>query len=305
MKIYGNKQILNTLSSMIENDRLAQSFLIYGDAGLGKKTIAAYIASAITGASNPYAHPDIIFVEHSGKTSGFSVADLRKVCADAYVIPNTSDRKVYILSDCDNISTAAQDTLLKIIEEPPLNVHFIFTVTDKNTFLATILSRVISLGATECSFEECIEALQPDYSKEQIEEAFSVFHGNIGLMKGYLSDENVKSLVEKAKNITTSITDKDEYSLLSELNSLAGDKSSARAVFTMLDKIIRDACSIKVSSKSIIGCYKEGSEKLSGCFSLKKLQNIHIMLSDSVKELDTNVNLAIEMASICSGIINI
>ena len=57
------------------------------------------------------------------------------------------------------MSVPAQNTLLKLIEEPPLHAVFIFTSSTKSVFLPTILSRIISLGVNEVSHEDCRKAL--------------------------------------------------------------------------------------------------------------------------------------------------
>ena len=61
---------------------------------------------------------------------------------------------MYIFSDADSIQLPAQNSLLKIVEEPPEFVYFIFTAASKDVFLPTIISRVISLGMSQCSEDE-------------------------------------------------------------------------------------------------------------------------------------------------------
>ena len=77
-------------------------------------------------------HPDVIYPEKSGKLGGYSVNCAREVIADAYVKPNNSSGcKVYIFADCHNVDTRTQNTLLKLIEEPPEYAYFIFTCGSK------------------------------------------------------------------------------------------------------------------------------------------------------------------------------
>ena len=304
-KIFGNRMVLDTFESMLKNNRVAHAFLIFGAKGLGKKSIATYMASRIAETAHPFSHPDIIFAQHSGKTNGFSVADLRKICSDAYIIPNTSERKVYVFNDCDNISTAAQDTLLKIVEEPPPYAHFIFTASDKSIFLPTIISRVISLGVSECSYEECKEALSGDYSIEDINEAYSVFSGNIGLMKEYLIGGSLKTAVSVTKDITESIISGNEYDMLKSLSGLDNDREMAKTVLSMVDKVIRDCSVMKISEVGPISCYSKGAKKLSDSISVKKAGIIHGITEKTLKELDTNVNLSIMLSSYCAQLISI
>ena len=46
-KIYSNKNVINTLTSMISSERLSHAFLLFGEKGLGKKTLAGYISAQI------------------------------------------------------------------------------------------------------------------------------------------------------------------------------------------------------------------------------------------------------------------
>lgn len=98
-KIYGNKFALDTFEAMFKSGRLPHSFLIYGEKGLGKKTLAKYLSAALLcekGTGIPCGecrscrnaekgvHPDIIYPEHSGKLNTYTVEACRHVCADAF-----------------------------------------------------------------------------------------------------------------------------------------------------------------------------------------------------------------------------
>ena len=113
-KIYGNRFFLDTVRGMFSSGRIAHSFLIYGEKGLGKKTAADYLAAAILCEKQNgipcgecrscrnaagKVHPDIIYPEHSGKLSTYTVETCRRVCADSYIAPNNGNAKVYIFSD--------------------------------------------------------------------------------------------------------------------------------------------------------------------------------------------------------------
>ena len=313
-KIYGNENVTNTLTSMIDSGRVAHAFLLFGENGLGKKTIAANIAAQIVSSGNtsghtinPMSHPDIIWVEHSGAKQGFSVETLRDLCADAFILPNNGEKKVYILADCDNISVLAQNTLLKIVEEPPKFTHFIFTAQSKSIFLPTVLSRVISLGVAECSDKECRDALSDKgYTDEAlINEALFSFSGNIGMCLGYLEDGELRKSVELVRNITDSIINKSEYQLLKALTLLENNRQLAKTVFSMLDKIVRDSCVWKINSGKDIGCYPDGARRLSGVFSSRKAIKLHEIFQNAMIAVDGNVNMSIEMSSICGQIADI
>ena len=94
-------------------------------------------------------HPDI-FIIGQGSVSVNDIRDLRE---KAYLAPNESDRKIFILENIGAFNVQSQNALLKILEEPPKNVFFILTATSKNTVLQTVLSRVCTLAPREHNTE--------------------------------------------------------------------------------------------------------------------------------------------------------
>ena len=189
MKLYGNEHALAALEAMCTSGRLPHSFLIYGEQGTGKKTLAWYLAARLLceGAQKPCGsckpchnlehrqHPDVMEIPHSGKTGGFSVESIRRVCADAYKTPNNGMRKLYLFTDADHMTVQAQNALLKLVEEPPDFTYFVFTAQSRHAFLETILSRVSAIGTSPCTDAQCTQALlsavpipDPEVKKERI-----------------------------------------------------------------------------------------------------------------------------------------
>ena len=311
---YGNENVTGTLTSMLSSGRVAHAFLLFGENGLGKKTLAGQFATQIVRSGgdlhreiHPLSHPDILWVEHSGAKQGFSVETLRDLCADAFVMPNNGDKKVYILADCDSISVAAQNTLLKIIEEPPAFTHFIFTAQSKSVFLPTILSRVISLGVLECSEEDCRTALQDHgiTDEAQIKEAITAFGGNVGLCLQYLKGPELRQVVEITRQLTDSLCAGSEYKLLKTLTLLENSRTRAKTVLTMLDKIVRDSCVLRLANVKMTGCYAEGSKKLGEVLSSRKAGRLHELLTDSMQAIDGNVNVSLELSALCGRMSNL
>lgn len=87
-------------------------------------------------------HPDVMRLGQ-GKVSVEDVRDLR---AQAYLAPNESERKVFILESVENFNVQSQNALLKVLEEPPQHVVFLLTALSKSGVLPTVLSRVCVLS---------------------------------------------------------------------------------------------------------------------------------------------------------------
>lgn len=317
MKIYGNNLIINTFQNMMKNDRMAHSFLIYGESGLGKKTMAHYLSMMLVcenetkpcgqcrSCKNADAriHPDIIYAEHSGKMGGFSVETIRNISADAYIKPNNGDKKVYIFTDADNMTVQAQNSLLKLIEEPPEYAHFVFTVTERNNILETIRSRLVSLSASEVSRAETLEALSGyGIDDDEAKKAAEIFGGNIGRCLEYLQSDSLKSAVDLTKRITDCIINIDEYGTLRYLTEASSEKSVLKNILGMLDRIIRDAYTQRYSPDSFTGCYHEGARTLSAGITANACEKIHQAIEHSYSLIDKNVNIKLIVSSLCGEI---
>jgi len=98
-------------------------------------------------------HPDIVTVSRPEDEKGrpkkeIGVDQIRAMAADAWVLPNESERKVYLIEDADTMNLAAQNAALKLLEEPPAGVHFLLCVTNSAQLLPTVRSRCAELLCT-------------------------------------------------------------------------------------------------------------------------------------------------------------
>lgn len=318
MNLYSKKHITDAVSAMKRSGRTAHGFLLTGEKGVGKKTTALYIAKTLMcercedgvpcGSCrhcrriDEGTHPDVILPERTGKAMIYSVETVHNMYSDAYTRPNDCDAKVYILADCENIQERTQNIMLKLIEEPPDYAYFIFTAASRSVFLPTILSRVITFGVPECSEGECRSALEEKekYSAEQIEDALEAFHGNIGACLDYLEGGDSAELVKHCRAVSECIIKGDEYGLNKALHDIGENRERFAAVLGMTDKVIRDACVIRLEGEraELTGCFRSGAERLAERISFRRAQNIHELLGKYTDYCGSNVNVAAAAASL-------
>ncbi|MDE6834635.1 MAG: DNA polymerase III subunit delta' [Ruminococcus sp.] len=323
-KIYGNNLLISNLCNMKKFGRTAHTVLFYGEKGTGKKLLAELYTSLLM-CRNPvenmpcgicsicrniqaHGHPDVTYVETSGKSGGYSVDTARKICSDAFIKPNNNTAcKVYIFRDCHNMDVRTQNTLLKIIEEPPDYVYFIFTSETKADFLPTIISRCICFGVSPCTEEQAEKSLlESGFNKQAIGKAIECFHGNIGMCTEYIQNENLRQQVDLTKMLTDSIIIKDEYKLDTILYTLGKDRYAVKTVLTMLDKIIRDsAVLIHNPDADNIGCYRMGAIKLSYILTSRKAEKIHNSIERAWHTIECNVNINLALTALCAEITEI
>ncbi len=318
--LYGNQNVRSALSRMASGQRLAQCILFYGDKGLGKKSLAQWFSQRLlcTESDAPCGHckncrtiaqnvhPDVVWVEHSGKLGGFSVETVRRICSDAIVAPNSGSRKVYIFSDCDKMDVRAQNILLKIIEEPPAFAHFIFTASARQALLPTILSRLVPFGLAPCTEEETAQALADHgFAPEEAQEAISCFHGNIGQCIGYLEDENVRKLVSLTKEAVHCIINKHEYELLRTFCQIGSERTLAAQLLEMLDQVFRDAMVLRMRQNlPWIGCDPEGAKALAGKLSAGDGQRFHQCIGKAFAAVSANVNVQLILSALCAELMS-
>lgn len=150
--------VATTLRSAVEHDRVAQAYLFCGPRGTGKTTLARVLAMSLNcenrrpdrepcgtcpSCERTWAGATSLDVIEIDAASNRTVEDARELRERAMYVPTGDNRyKVYILDEAHMLTKEAWNTLLKIIEEPPPRVVFVFATTDPQRIIAPVLSRV-------------------------------------------------------------------------------------------------------------------------------------------------------------------
>ena len=169
--------VANTLKGAIASGRVAHGYLLCGPRGTGKTTLARVLAMALnceeladarrvsgTAAATGFSDAMVVAGEPCGRCTSCSriwsgsasldvveidaasnggVADARELRERAMYAPSGDDRyKVYIIDEAHMLSRDAWNALLKILEEPPPRVVFVFATTEAQKVLPTVISRL-------------------------------------------------------------------------------------------------------------------------------------------------------------------
>ena len=154
--VVGQESIAQTLKNAIKSDRVAHAYLFSGTRGVGKTTMARILAKSLNclKADGPTTTPcckcdscvsvnvgdDIDVIEIDG-ASNRGIDNIRELRQNAIYRPARARYKIYIIDEVHMLTTESFNALLKILEEPPDHVKFIFATTEPNKILATIQSR--------------------------------------------------------------------------------------------------------------------------------------------------------------------
>ena len=291
MKLYSKASVTAPLAAMSESGRFVHSYIITGPKGAGKKTAAVYTAMMLL-CSDVHdgmpcgvcrdcrrvmknEHPDFIIVERSKKS--YSVDDMRRIVTDAYVSPNDCDRKVYLLADCGGWSDAAQAAMLKITEDPPDPVYFIFTAESLSDFLPTLISRSMPSEVSPADRESCIAALServPDRDEAELAGAAAAFCGNIGKCIEYLDgNEKLMKNVARVRELSRAAASGSEYTALRVLSEVK-DRDDLKELLGMFAAVIRDAAAQKAGSDVRISCDAGGAAMMAS-ISAQRLTDMY------------------------------
>ena len=133
-EVIGQPAVVSILSRQVFTKSWKNTYLFCGPHGCGKTTLARIMANEINhGQGEPI---EIDAASNNG------IDSIRALINDAQQSSIDCDYKVYIIDECHNLTKAAWDASLKLIEEPPSNAIFIFCTTNPNKVPGTILSRV-------------------------------------------------------------------------------------------------------------------------------------------------------------------
>ena len=154
--VVGQEHITTPLSRALENDRVHHAYLFAGPRGCGKTSTARIMARSLNCEKGPTPEPcgecqscldlaaggpgSIDVIELDAASHG-GVDDTRDLRERAMFAPASSRYKVYIIDEAHMVSPAGFNALLKLVEEPPEHVRFIFATTDPDKVLPTIRSR--------------------------------------------------------------------------------------------------------------------------------------------------------------------
>jgi len=221
--VVGQRSLTTTLKNAISSGKLAHAYLFCGPRGVGKTTCARIFAKAINcfdpqeggepcgkcESCQAFDQQRSMNIHELDAASNNSVDDIRELCKQVLIPPQTGKYKVFIIDEVHMLSPSAFNAFLKTLEEPPSYVIFILCTTEKHKILPTILSRCQVYDFQRMTTKNTIDHLMYVAEKEGykaepealsliaekadggMRDALSIFDQMVSFSGGNLTYENV------------------------------------------------------------------------------------------------------------------
>ncbi|MFB2839347.1 DNA polymerase III subunit gamma/tau [Floridanema evergladense] len=181
--LVGQEPIKIALTNAVTSAKIAPAYLFTGPRGTGKTSTARILAKSLNclNSSVPTANPcqkcvsckaidagNSLDVSEIDAASHNGVEDARELIERSNFAPVMSRYRIFVLDECHQLSSSAQNALLKCIEEPPSHVVFILCTTEAHKVLPTISSRCQTFNFKALSMEAIVEQLSRVAVQESI-----------------------------------------------------------------------------------------------------------------------------------------
>jgi DNA polymerase-3 subunit gamma/tau len=181
-EVVGQEPVVRTLKNAISSGRLRQAYIFAGPRGTGKTSMARILAKALNCAQGPTTEPDntchacvaiangtSLDVVEMDAASQRGIDDIREIRERVVLQPAEGRYKVYILDEAHQLTEAAWNALLKLIEEPPPHLMFIFCTTELSKVIPTVRSRCQTFVFGRPRLPELVRLLRHIADGEEIE----------------------------------------------------------------------------------------------------------------------------------------
>lgn len=232
-----NKQSKKQLDALVRGH--THAILITGGAGMGKKTVARWLAAALLDIPSLHNQPYVLELGVADSEKAIGIEQIRGL--RQFVQRTTTGtgrlRRACLLFGADTMTSESANALLKTLEEPPDDTVIILTATSEVAVPSTICSRVQTVALLPIPLKSAQEYSAFTTSTAQaIAQAHRLAGGRPGLMAALLagdSDHELGLAVDQAKQVLTM----DTYHRLCMVDVLSKDKQQCQAVLFGLERI--------------------------------------------------------------------
>ena len=263
-EIVGHEQIKEHMQAAIRDKKPFHAYLFQGEEGVGKEALARTFAAGLQcqseSADKPCKEcvscrqmesgnqPDVIWVTREKASLG--VDEIREqLCNTMDIKPFSSPYKIYLVPEAEKMTEAAQNALLKTIEEPPEYGIVILMTSNISALLPTIQSRCLTM-----EFRPLSTAVVESYVKEhcqvpdyQARASAAFAQGNLGKAMRYAKSEDFIERKDHIISLLRHVEQMDLSEMLAVIKDLGTRKDEVRDYIDLMVLWYRDVLLFKAT----------------------------------------------------------
>lgn len=266
--IIGHDWAVEQMCRAFQHDRVRHAYLIQGPQSIGKTTFAKTIAQTLncTQDNRPCGecrtcrliaeekHPDLHIVEADRIGGTLKIDQVRALQKKLAMRPFEGRYRVAILRRFNEAQAAAQNAILKTLEEPLGNVVLCLTVEEPSAILPTIFSRCQIINLRPLAIHETQDALQNHWEISE-ERAYALAHlsgGRIGWAVRCVEDEETLEFRQEVIDVLEEALKSDRVQRFKLAEKLAKDRSQALMMLDFWQTYWRDVLLLAAGSQSAL-----------------------------------------------------
>ena len=230
------------------------------------------------------------------------VADSENIVQESVIKPIFANKKVFIIKNIENGMEAAQNKLLKTLEEPASNVYFILTTSNVNLVLPTIRSRCNKVELGKVSDKIIMDLLGGNENSSLIT---ALSDGCVGKAIELENKESLIQVFSACKDIVCRL--KSSKEVLAYSKRLLAFKDDFKLMIEILSIIIEDLLMIKGRCKDSVRLknYLADLLQVESEYTIKAIVEIRSVLDKAVKEMSYNCNFTVVFENLLLSILEV
>lgn len=319
--ILGNERQKKILRRALQKERIPNSLLFCGPEGVGKESMALMLAKAMNcqkkkedacevcsscRAINRANFPDVMEISSDGNV--IKIDQMRILKQTAYFKPMVGKKRVFIVDEAEKMNEEAANSLLKILEEPPLFSHIILITHNPDLIKPTIKSRCQILSFQPVSREDIEKTLlEKGFGKERAKVISLLVGGNLKKAL-HLEWEEIQAKREQAWQLFLSLIRKENVAFF--LRNYASPRVLIREELEQVLEILSSYCRdlILIKERGDIHYllnpdYAEEFKRTESLLSLDKSMDYLEKIDYALYAMQRNLNMNLLITSLFSSMI--
>lgn len=300
LELYKNSELHKVLNSDLKNNMLNHAYLVSSKDNilldefcmLGIKEI--FCTAENSPCNNcvncsKITHGNMVDVEIFPRDEkSLMVDDIEEIVEASLVRPMESEYKIFWLKNFDECTTQGQNKILKTIEEPPLNVIFILSVTNIGGVLPTILSRSKKIFEKELSFENLNKFLVD----KRIANAEIIAHmadGNLSTALKIAENKDALNIINLCMDVLCNL--KSSKDILYFSSKILALKKDIPFFLDSMISILRDVAIFGRGGNIYFQNFAKNYEMISRVYTLEMIEKISLKINEINVKMEFNCNM--------------